>query len=152
MTATGDPGGGSRQGTGPGIGRRLCSALPSAAVAAVAAAGTVLVAVVDPNEPGHYPPCPLLALTGLYCPGCGTLRALHALTRGDIGAALGLNALFVVLLPMAAALWVRWAVRSWQGRPFAEKAPHPAIVWAFLALLISYGVVRNLPFGQFLAP
>lgn len=134
------------------MGRRVRAVLLPAAVAVAAAAGLVLVAVVDPNEPGHYPPCPLLALTGLYCPGCGTLRALHALAHGDLGAALGLNPLAVALIPGVAALWARWAVRSWQGRPFVIKAPPPAIMWAFLGLLISYGVVRNLPFGHFLAP
>ena len=40
--------------------------------------------MVDPNQPGHYPTDPFLAITGLYCPGCGTLRALHALARGDL--------------------------------------------------------------------
>ena len=42
---------------------------PLAALAAVAMP-TVFVAAVDPNTPGHYPVCPLLRLTGLYCPGC----------------------------------------------------------------------------------
>ena len=135
-----------------GLGARVRSLLLPAAVAAAGAAGLALVAVVDPNEPGHYPVCPLLTLTGLYCPGCGTLRALHALTRADLGTALGLNPLAVVLIPVVAALWARWAVRSWQGRPFATKGPHPAIIWGFLVLLIAYGVVRNLPFGDFLAP
>ncbi len=26
------------------------------------------VGTVDPNAPGHYPVCPLLHYTGLYCP------------------------------------------------------------------------------------
>lgn len=30
-------------------------------------------------------PCPILAATGLYCPGCGGVRALGALLRGKIG-------------------------------------------------------------------
>ncbi|MEV5411783.1 DUF2752 domain-containing protein [Thermopolyspora sp. NPDC052614] len=128
------------------------SLLWPAGAAAAAAAGLIYVALVDPNEPGHYPLCPLFMLTGLYCPGCGALRATHALTHGDIGTALGMNVLVVALIPVAAVVWARWAVRSWQGRPFAIKAPPPAIVWAFLVLLISYGVVRNLPFGHFLAP
>ena len=123
-----------------------------AAVAAAAAAGIALVAVVDPNEPGHYPPCPLLTLTGLYCPGCGTLRALHALTRADLGAALGLNPLAVVLHPGGGRAVGAMGGTLMAGQALRQKAPHPAIVWAFLVLLISYGVVRNLPFGDFLAP
>jgi hypothetical protein len=131
---------------------RARAMLAPVAAAVAAAAGFAVVAVVDPNEPGNYPPCPLYALTGLYCPGCGALRAAHALAHADVGAALGLNALLVALIPVAAAVWARWAVRSWQGRPIAIKAPPPAIVWAFLILVISYGVIRNLPIGHFLAP
>jgi hypothetical protein len=46
-----------------------------AAVAAGALAAAALVHVVDPNDSGNYPTCPFLALTGRFCPGCGSLRA-----------------------------------------------------------------------------
>ncbi|MGW5120324.1 DUF2752 domain-containing protein, partial [Streptomyces noursei] len=48
--------------------RRL--AAPVGTLAAVTAA-FAWVGAVDPNEPGHYPVCPLLHLTGLLCPACG---------------------------------------------------------------------------------
>ena len=48
---------------------------------------------------GTTPSCPLYAVSGLYCPGCGTLRCLHALTHGDLGAALGFNVLTVLAPP-----------------------------------------------------
>ncbi|MFC7733202.1 DUF2752 domain-containing protein [Actinomadura keratinilytica] len=60
-------------------------------VLAAAAAGVALVSVVDPHEPGHYPTCPLLWATGLYCPGCGGLRMVNSLTHGRVGEAFGLN-------------------------------------------------------------
>ena len=43
--------------------------------AGLALAATAYVGLVDPNESGHYPTCPFLALTGRFCPGCGSLRA-----------------------------------------------------------------------------
>lgn len=132
---------------------RLRSMLAPLGAAAAAGAAFAVVAVVDPNEPGHYPPCPFLWLTGLYCPGCGGLRAMHALAQADLPAALGLNPLAVVLLPVAAVLWARWTVRAWTGRPApARKSAHPAFMWLFLAVIIVYWAVRNLPFGSFLAP
>lgn len=121
-------------------------------VAAAAAAVVAFVAVVDPNEPGHYPTCPFLWLTGLYCPGCGTLRAIHALAHGDPLAALGLNPLAVAVTPLLLFWWGRWTLRSWQGRPVRTKLAHPVYIWAFLVLVIVYWIVRNLPFGEFLAP
>ena len=38
-------------------------------------------------------------LTGLACPGCGSLRALHQLTHGHFGEALRLNPMLVMALP-----------------------------------------------------
>ena len=73
-----------------GRGRRLW--WPAAT--AVAATGFVLVAhFLDPNQAGNYPTCPWLALTGTFCPGCGTLRATHALSEGHLVEALQRNPL-----------------------------------------------------------
>ena len=52
--------------------------------------------VRDPADTGLFPPCPFLTLTGLQCPGCGTLRGLHQLLNGHLIAALGLNIVMVL--------------------------------------------------------
>ncbi|MDP9393442.1 MAG: DUF2752 domain-containing protein, partial [Actinomycetota bacterium] len=117
-----------------------------------AAAGAVLVVgALDPNEPGHYPTCPFLALTGLQCPGCGWLRALHALTRGNPVAAVDLNVLTVSALPLLAWLWLRWSRRRLRGT-VVTTAAHPAWLWALLVLVAVFWVVRNTAFGAVLAP
>ena len=118
---------------------------------AAAAAAVAVVAVVDPNQPGRYPTCPFFALTGHWCPGCGTLRALHALTQGDLAAAAGLNLLVVAGLPVLALIWSRWLWRSWTGAPRARPAP-PALIGALVVGVLLFGLVRNLPFGAVLAP
>ncbi|MFD0532703.1 DUF2752 domain-containing protein [Actinomadura luteofluorescens] len=71
----------------------------------------------DPNEPGHYPGCPFLALTGYYCPGCGMTRLVYALAHGHVGTAFGLNPLLFVLLPVFGYLYARWTLRTAQGLP-----------------------------------
>ncbi|MDP4508425.1 DUF2752 domain-containing protein [Nonomuraea sp. NBC_00507] len=131
---------------------RLKGLLAPLGVAAGAGAVFAFVGAVDPNEPGHYPTCPFLWLTGLYCPGCGTLRTIHALAHLDPVAALGLNPLAVVMIPFLLFWWGRWVVRAWQGRPRRTTLAHPAWLWAFLGVVMVYWVVRNLPFGAFLAP
>jgi hypothetical protein len=115
------------------------------------AIGIAWVAAVDPNEPGHYPVCPFLALTGLYCPGCGALRATHALAHGDLAAAAGLNLLFVLLLPVIAGSWVLWARRQTLGLPRRLLAP-AWVIWTFLAVEVTFSVLRNLPWFVVLAP
>ncbi|WP_449062427.1 DUF2752 domain-containing protein [Planomonospora algeriensis] len=129
--------------------RALAAPLGTALAAGIAVA---LVGAVDPNEPGHYPSCPFLTLTGLYCPGCGGLRAVHALAHGDPVTALGLNPLLVAAVPLLAVLWGRWAVRSWRGLPFAAGWLRPAHAWWLLGTMIVFWIGRNLPFGDFLAP
>lgn len=121
-------------------------------VALAAGAAFAYVGVVDPNESGHYPACPFLTLTGWYCPGCGALRATHALAHLDPVAALKLNPLLVLAVPVVAYLWIRWLAGEWRGRPWRPSAPRPALIWALLALVLVFWVVRNLPFGAFLAP
>ena len=120
-------------------------------VAGAALAVAAYVGAVDPNEPGHYPTCPFLALTGHFCPGCGSLRAVHALAHGRLGEAVGFNALAVALLPVLLLAWGRWVVVRATGR--GRPAPVPGwALWALLAVICTFWLVRNLPFGAALAP
>lgn len=125
-------------------------AVPAGVLAAVAA-GFAYVGAVDPNEPGHYPVCPLLRYTGLYCPGCGGLRSAHAFVHGDFPAALHANALAVLGYLAFAVLWTVWVVHAVRGRP-TRIDPRPGLVWSLGALLLVFTVVRNLPFGGWLHP
>ncbi|MET8326005.1 DUF2752 domain-containing protein [Streptomyces sp. NPDC005181] len=109
------------------------------------------VGAVDPNQPGHYPVCPMLQITGLYCPGCGGLRSAHAVAHGDIAAALGSNALAVVGYAIFAVVWVVWMVRARRGLPLRINLA-PVYWWGIGAVLLIFTVVRNLPFGSLLAP
>lgn len=131
-------------------GRAARLAVPAAALAAVAGA-FAYVGAVDPNEPGHYPACPLLRLTGLYCPGCGGLRSAHAVVHGDLLAALQANAPAVLGYAGLAVLWTVWVVRTVRGRPLRIDPP-PVLLWSLGALLLVFTVVRNLPFGGWLHP
>ena len=44
------------------------------------------------------PTCAFKLITGRPCPSCGSTRAALALARGDVGAAVAWNPLFVLLL------------------------------------------------------
>ena len=142
-----DSRGAPQSGAGAVLGRL---AVPAGVLAAVVGA-FAYVGAVDPNEPGHYPACPLLQYTGLYCPGCGGLRSAHAVVHGDIVAALQDNALAVAGYGLFAVLWTVWVIRAVRGRPLRLDLP-PAQLWAAGALLLVFTVVRNLPFGGWLHP
>lgn len=116
------------------------------AVGLAALGGCAVLAAVDPSAPGRYPLCPFRWVTGLDCPGCGTLRAIHALTNGgQLAAALDHNVLTVVLLPVLMVAWVVWARHSWSGRP-APTLP-AAAGYGIAAVLGAFWVLRNLPWA-----
>lgn len=118
---------------------------------AVVAVSTLVLAVRDPHTTGSYGVCPLHALTGLWCPACGGLRATHDLAHGDLAGAWSMNPLWVLAVPVVIALWGRLVVRRAQGRP---ARPTPAwLAWATLAVLLLFGVLRNVPvLAPWLAP
>lgn len=128
--------------------RRLL--VPAGTLAAVAGA-LAYVGAVDPNEPGHYPVCPLLRYTGIWCPGCGGLRSAHAVVHGDLPAALHANAAAVAGYAAFAVLWLLWAVAAARGRPL-RLDPSRARLWAAGTLLAAFTLLRNLPFGAALHP
>jgi hypothetical protein len=115
--------------------------LRASALTLVVAPALAVLATVDPNEPGHYPTCPFKWATGLDCPGCGSLRALHSLTHGDVRGALDHNVLLVAVLPLLAAAAFRWVRREPSPRVFYT----PSFAWGFAAISIGWMVVRNLP-------
>lgn len=132
---------------------RAARAAPTLLLAAAAGGAAWVLARVDPNAPGSLlPPCPFHALTGWYCPGCGSTRALHALLHGDLSQALAMNPLLVAALPVLAAMALNaagWAPRGSAGLWRALARPRP-----WLWLLLGYAVLRNLPWMPFawLAP
>ncbi|MFW5417436.1 DUF2752 domain-containing protein [Nocardiopsis sp. CNT-189] len=122
-------------------------------------AGTVMVHFVDPNEPGHYPTCPWLTVTGTWCPGCGTMRAVHALSNFDIAGALEMNVFLVAMVPYLLYHYATWLYGAFRPR---TRPPRPwtrgrrilnaAWLWFLLVGIIAFWVLRNTPIGLFLAP
>jgi len=111
---------------------------------------TLYVRQVDPNVPGHYPGCPTQVFLGIDCPGCGGLRATHALTQGDIPAAADHNLLIVALIPGVVILLGLWVWRAWRGVIVDPRgdSPRQALVRRHLPtvlviVMIVFGVVRN---------
>jgi hypothetical protein len=104
----------------------------------------VVLFVCDPSRVPIYPVCTFHRLTGLNCPGCGTLRAAHQLLHGHLGEALRFNALFVLSLPLLAWVGFRLARRSISGRP-ATPAVRTRWIWWYVAAWIVFGVLRDLP-------
>jgi hypothetical protein len=127
------------------MGRSISPKAAFVGLAILGLAGIAFLYAFDPRNPGVIPACPFLSLTGCFCPGCGTLRALHMLLRGDVASALGYNILTVLSLPFIAYSYGTGAMRA-----FGLKAPHlvlvhPRLIWALLAAIVAFWVLRNVP-------
>jgi uncharacterized protein DUF2752 len=125
-----------------------------AAALVTASVGAVMLWFFDPASSGVFPACPLRYLTGLYCPGCGSLRAIHQLLHGNLAAAWAMNPLAVVLLPFLSYELASEALSVWRGRGLPQMFLPAAWIWGLCAVIVLFGVVRNLPVHPFdlLAP
>ena len=113
----------------------------------------VAIHIWDPTAtPG--PTCPFYAITGRYGPGCGTLRCLHALAHGHLGAAIDHNTLTVSLLPLVVAAWVSVGIAAVRGRPAREWRLPTWAGWVLASAFVVFWVLRNLslPALAWLAP
>jgi hypothetical protein len=104
-----------------------------------------LAAAMGAVAAGFYPVCALHETTGLLCPGCGTLRALHQLTHGNVAAAWRLNALLVALLPAGIWLGARELIWLGTGKRLPGVVTRPIFGWVLVAGFIVFGIARNLP-------
>lgn len=109
----------------------------------------VLLYVFNPSESGLFPPCPFHALTGWYCPGCGSLRALHQLLHGEISAAMRLNPLMVLSLPFVAYGLAAEVFKTCLGIKLPVVHLRAYWIWVIFVLIILYWILRNIPLWPF---
>ncbi len=123
--------------------------LPVVSWAVLLAGGALLVTGLH----RYVPPCVFRELTGLYCPGCGSGRALVALSRLDVAGALRSNPLAVAALPFVLAGLVRETATAW-GVPVPRLATPRWLPNAVLTAIIVFWLLRNVPTWPFvlLAP
>jgi len=124
----------------------------------IAAAGMVILAAVllyfyfnDPSEKENlYVSCTFKNVTGWDCAGCGGQRALHHLLHLDWENAIQYNALLIILMPYFLVL-IFYTIKD-----FIYGTGYPKNFWfsgkmamIFVALILIYTIVRNLPFFPF---
>jgi len=106
--------------------------------------GGLILFLFDPTRYPFYPVCAFHQVTGLLCPGCGSLRAMHQLLHGNLATAFHFNPLLVVTLPIAAAYFAYcYSRRATFSEPF--HAVHGKWWWVFFVLALAFTVWRNIP-------
>ena len=100
---------------------------------------------------GFYIPCVFRLVTGLACPGCGISHFFVDLLHLDFAHAVQQNLAAAVLLPV----WLAVGAVHVLFRPrwlHSHSRFMAVLSWGSLALLVVFGVLRNLPGFSFLLP
>lgn len=95
--------------------------------------GACLLFFFNPESVSLYPRCPFYVLTGLKCPGCGTLRGIHALLHFRIIDAFRFNPLMVVSIPLIVMLLIS---------PRSRRSVWMS--WSVLLVVLAYWILRNI--------
>ncbi len=97
--------------------------------------------------------CVFYELTGLYCPGCGSGRALYALMHGDWKGAFSHNVLFLPIgIPAALIFFHEYFRVIFQGLHWKPVFIPQWLAVSCCTLILLFWVLRNIPVFMFLAP
>jgi hypothetical protein len=92
-----------------------------------------------------YPRCFLYAAMGLYCPGCGTLRALRALGGLDFRAAFACNPfLFLIAAPTAVYMGAIFSLRAATGKWVPSRLSSGKAALPVSIIIIAIFAARNI--------
>jgi hypothetical protein len=115
-------------------------------------AATLALHFRDPHVQGSWGFCPSAAL-GIWCPGCGGLRAVNDLTNFQVADAASSNLLFVIALPLVLYGLARWVGDEWRGRSrVTDPRTARLVASVVISALAVFTVLRNLPMFGWLAP
>ena len=98
-------------------------------------------------------PCAFYETTGLYCPGCGSGRAVYALLHGRVREAFSYNVLLFVLgVPAAAVLLVEYLRLVFPSLGIKPVSVPRTVSVICAVLVIGFWIARNIPALSILAP
>lgn len=114
----------------------------------------VLFFALDPARHDLFPRCLFNSITGYYCPGCGSQRAIHSLLHLNFAGVVSHNFLF---LPAILLIIYHYSFPI-LNRFFNWKLPNifyfKNTPWIILSVVILFWIFRNIPTYPFsvLAP
>jgi magnesium-transporting ATPase (P-type) len=99
--------------------------------------------------------CPSNYLFGIFCPGCGSQRAIHQLLHFNLVEAIRYNALLVITFPFLIYITLIWLYNFvFEKHVRIKLFYNNKFVWTLFIVIILYGVIRNISVYPFtlLAP
>ncbi len=106
--------------------------------------GIALVYVfINPSEVDFLPKCPLFAITGIFCPGCGSQRATHQLLNFNFSGVLNQNILFASGLLLFLYQGIILALNKFFGKNMYNYIYHPKTPIIILIFIILFWILRG---------
>lgn len=110
---------------------------------------------IDPSETPVTPPCSLRYFTGIYCPGCGMTRALHAAFHFRFYEAFLYNLLWPLIVIFILTSFYIWFYFLITGKnpfiPFNKFfKKHSYVGYIAVIILFAFWILRNIPVYPFI--
>lgn len=116
--------------------------------------GGIILYKFNPTEVNFFPPCFFREITGFYCPGCGSTRAIHSLLNLNIKQAFRYNMLMFILLPYIVYELTAIVLKVLFNKEIPRTPMSGRIIYTLLITIILYWIFRNIDIDPFkiLAP
>ena len=116
--------------------------------------GIIVLYFIPPGRGSIYPPCLFHETTGLYCPGCGSTRAVYHLVHGDIPGAFASNPFTCFLLIPLSIFMLNRLRFALTGKTWRLPDVPAKYAWIFAIITLVFWILRNIPHYPFnlLAP
>ncbi|TJY34062.1 DUF2752 domain-containing protein [Pontimicrobium aquaticum] len=108
----------------------------------------------NPSETNMFPKCPVYAVTGIYCPGCGSQRAAHQILNGNLIEGLRHNYLIALLGLVLLYQAFMFIINNVLNKGITNLLHQSKVTMSILVIIILFWVLRNInlfPFTE-LAP
>ncbi len=123
------------------IDKKIQFLIRCAAVVAI----SLLYFFIDARETQLFPKCPFHSLTGLFCPGCGSQRAISALLHFDLISAMRFNVLLVASLPMIGYSVYASIMNTFTTKVVQQRLFHSVtFIWILAVVVMLFWVLRNV--------
>ena len=108
----------------------------------------------SPSDYSIFPKCPFYSITGFYCPGCGSQRAIHSLLHGHIFEGLKHNFLILLLTLVLVYDAIVYVLKNNYGKDIKNLLHKSKTTKFILYAVIVFWILRNINLYPFtlLAP
>ncbi|WP_375242593.1 DUF2752 domain-containing protein [Lacinutrix sp.] len=98
----------------------------------------------NPATNTFFPKCVFYTTTNLYCPGCGSQRAIHNILKGNILNGIRHNILIVLLFLVLIYKAILFILKLLLKKEYNSLLNNPIVTKSILVFVLAYWILRNI--------